>query len=52
MQIFSGEMEHQTSFKNKTGSNAVTTHSELTRNIAGGLSFAITLLYSTYSINK
>jgi len=44
-------MEHNTSFKNKTGSNAVTTHSHTNRNIPWGLSFAITLLYSTYCIN-
>ena len=36
----------------KKGSNAVTTHSDMKRNIPGGLSFAITLLHCTYSINK
>jgi len=35
-------MEHKAYFKNKTGSNAVTTHSDTKRNIPGGLSFAIT----------
>ena len=35
-------MEHKAYFKNKTGSNAVTTHSDKKRNIPGGLSFAIT----------
>ena len=39
-------------FKNKTESNAVTTHSDTKRNIPGGLSFATTLLHCTYSINK
>jgi len=34
-------MEHK--IKNKTGSNAVTTHSDTKRNILRGLSFAITL---------
>jgi len=38
--------------KKRVVSNAVATHSDAERNIAGGLSFAITLLYSTYSINK
>jgi len=38
--------------KKKTGSNAVTTHSDTKRNIPRGLSFAITLLHCTYSINK
>ena len=38
--------------KNKAGSNAVTTHSDTKRNIPRGLSFAITLLHSTDSINK
>ena len=45
-------MEHKTYFKNKTGSNAVTNHSDTKRNIPGGLSFTITLLHCTYSINK
>jgi hypothetical protein len=44
-------MEHNTSVKNKAGSNAVTTHSEMKTNIPRGLSSAITLLYTTYSIN-
>jgi len=39
-------------FKNKTGSNAVTTYSDMKRNIPTGLSFAITLLHRTHSINK
>jgi hypothetical protein len=39
-------------FKNKAGSHAVTTHSDTKRNIPRGLSFAITLLHSTHSINK
>jgi hypothetical protein len=47
-----GEMEHKASFKNETGSNAVATYSGTKRNIRGGLSFAITLLYSTYSFNR
>jgi len=44
-------MEHKASFKNKAGSIAVTTCSDTKWNIPGGLSFAITLLYSTYPIN-
>ena len=36
-------MEHKDSFKNKAGSNAVTTHADTKRNIPGGISFAITL---------
>jgi len=47
-----GEMEHKAYFKNKVGSNAVTTHSDTKRNIPRGLSFAITLLHCTHSINK
>ena len=39
-------------FKNKAGSNAVTTHSDTKRNIPRGLSLAITLLHNTDSINK
>ena len=39
-------------FKNKAGRNAVTTYSDTNRNIPRGLSFAITLLRSTHSINK
>jgi hypothetical protein len=42
-----GEMEYKASFRNKTASNAKATHSDTKRNIPGGLSFAITLLYST-----
>jgi hypothetical protein len=38
--------------QNKTGSNAVATHSDMKRNISGKFPLAITLLYSTYSINK
>ena len=34
-------MEHKAYFKNKAGSNAVTTHSDMKRNIPRGLSFAI-----------
>ena len=45
-------MEHKAYFKNKTGSNAATTHSDTKRNIPGGLSFAIRHLTCTYSINK
>jgi len=44
-------MEHKVSFKNKTGSNAVVTHSDTKKNNPGGLPFAIIALYSTYSIN-
>ena len=43
-------MEHNAPFKNKAGSNAVITHSDMKRNIQSRLSFAITLLFSTYSI--
>jgi hypothetical protein len=51
-QCINGEMEHKASFKNKAESNAVATCSDTKRSIAGGLSFAITLVFSTYSINK
>jgi hypothetical protein len=51
-QCINGEMEHKASFKNITGSSAEATHSGTKRNIPGGLYFAITVLYSTYSINK
>jgi hypothetical protein len=44
-------MKHKVSFKNKAGTNAGTTHSDVKSNIPGGLSFTITLLYSDYSIN-
>jgi hypothetical protein len=37
-------MEHNASAEKKTGSHAVTTHSDTKRNIPGGLSLAITLL--------
>ena len=36
-------MEHKAFFKNKAGSNAITTHSDTKRNIPRGLSFAVTL---------
>jgi hypothetical protein len=39
-------------FKNKAGRNTVTTDSDTKRNVPRGLSFAITLLHSTDSINK
>ena len=39
-------------FKNKAGSNAVTTHSDTKKNIPRGLSFAITFLHSTLSITN
>ena len=45
-------MEHKASFKNKTGINVVATYSDMKRSIPKGLSYAITLLYSIYSINK
>jgi hypothetical protein len=38
--------------KNKAGSNAVTTCSDIKSYIPRGPSFTITLLYSTHSINK
>ena len=44
-------MQHKASFKNKVGSNAVTIHSDMNRNIPGGLSFAINLFCSAYSAN-
>jgi len=50
--LYGGEMEHSASFKYKAGSNTVVTHSDTKRNIPRGLSFAVTLLYSSYSINK
>jgi hypothetical protein len=34
-------MEHKAFFKNKAGSNAVTTHSDTKRNIPKGLSFPL-----------
>jgi len=45
-------MEHKAYFKNKAGSNAVTTHSDMKSNIPRGLSFAITLFHRSHSINK
>ena len=47
-----GKWNTRLNFKNKTGINAVSTHSDMKRNIPGGLSFSSTVLYSTYSINK
>ena len=52
---FYGEMEHRASFKNKAGSNAVTTHSDTKRNISRGLSpllFCIALTPLTNELNK
>jgi hypothetical protein len=45
-------MEHKVTFKNKAGSNAITTYSNTKRNILRGLSFAIALLHSAYPIDK
>ena len=45
-------MEFKAYFKNKAGSNAITTHSVTKRNIPRGLPFAVTLLHRTHSINK
>jgi len=45
-------MENKAYFKNKAGSNAVTTHLDTKRNIQSGLAFAITLLDCTHSRNK
>jgi hypothetical protein len=45
------EMEHKASIKNKARSNAVATVSDTKMNIPRGISFAITLLRSTHSIN-
>ena len=45
-------MEHKTYFENKTRSNTVTSHSDKKRNIPRGLTFVITLLHCTHSINK
>ena len=47
-----GEMEYKALFKKKTRNNAIATHSDTKSNIPGGLCFAISLLYSTYPINK
>jgi hypothetical protein len=38
-------MENKASIKNKTGSNAIVTHSDTKRDVPGGLSFTITLLW-------
>ena len=43
-------MEHKAYFKNKAGNNAVTTHSDMKKNIP--FSFAITVLHCTHSIKK
>ena len=49
-------MEHKDSFKNKAGSNAVTTHGDTRRNIPGGISFVITLCVAlillTHKLNR
>ena len=45
-------MEHKAYFKNKAASNAVTTHSDMKRNIPRGLSLAITHFQRTHYINK
>ena len=45
-------MEHNASLKTKTRRNAVATHLDRKRNIPGRLSFAISLLYSNYSIKN
>ena len=45
-------MECKASFNNRVGSNAVVTRSDTRRNILGRLSFAIKLLFNTYSINR
>jgi hypothetical protein len=45
-------MEHKAFLKNKAGSIAVTSHLDTKKNIPRGLSFAITLLHSTHSMNK
>jgi hypothetical protein len=44
-------MEHNISFQNNIECHAVATYSYVKRNIPRGLSFASTVLYSTYSIN-
>jgi len=44
-------MEYKVSAKNKAGSNAVTVHSHMKRNIPGGLYVVITFMYGTYPIN-
>jgi hypothetical protein len=44
-------MENKDFFKNKAVSNAVTTHSDMKRNITKGDTLAITLLYSTHTVN-
>jgi len=45
-------MKHKAYFKNKAGSNVVTAHSDAKKNIPRELSFAITRLHRTHSINK
>jgi len=45
-------MEHKAYFKNKAGSNAVTTHSDTKKNIKRGVSLAITLSHRTHSISE
>jgi hypothetical protein len=45
-------MEGKAFIKNKAGSNAVTAHSDTKRNIPMGLTFTITLLYSTHFPDK
>ena len=44
-------MEYRASANNKSGRSAFTVHSDMKRNIPGGLFLAITLLYNTYPIN-
>ena len=44
-------MEQKAYFKNKAGSNAVTTQSGTKKDIPRGLSFAIKILHCTHSIN-
>ena len=46
-------MEHKAFFKNKAGSNAVTTHSDMKRNIPRGLFFiCIALIPLTNELNR
>jgi cell division protein FtsB len=49
LQIINGEMEYKASATNKAGSNAVTVHSHMKRNISG---LAITFMYGAYLINS
>jgi hypothetical protein len=44
-------MEHNAPLENKSGSDALTTHSDMKKNIPRGLSLTINFLYSTYPIN-